>query len=134
MQLRKHAFTHTGVMPYACTHEGCNESFDRPSRLERHMIKHSGLARYFCEEGECKDKKTAFATWTLLNDHIKEAHRPDQYQCNICLRPFRQRKNWRSHLATHDPDRATLPCTHPGCEDRFVSVRSPLQIKKCLLC
>ena len=44
LQLRKHAYAHTGVKAYACTHPGCAYSFNTPNKLKRHALTHSGTA------------------------------------------------------------------------------------------
>jgi general transcription factor IIIA len=104
-QLKIHQFEHTGIKPFKyclkeihnllftdslnnrCPHEGCDKSFLQPSKLKAHSKTHAG---YTCSTLGCDQH---FATWSLLQDHRREAHkkgdiRLSSYDMNLCIAFF----------------------------------------------
>jgi insecticidal toxin complex protein TccC len=44
---------HTGVRPYACTHDGCEKAFSRSSDLAVHERSHTGEKPFKCDHDGC---------------------------------------------------------------------------------
>ncbi|CUM52529.1 uncharacterized protein AC631_05415 [Debaryomyces fabryi] len=124
--LKRHEITHT--KSFACTFEGCNESFykhqslrhhtlsvhekkltcskcnksfNRPYRLAQHNIKyHSDSPAYQCDHQGCFGN---FMTWSALQLHIKTEH--PKIKCPICGKGCVGKKGLRSHMNIHDEEK-----------------------------
>ncbi|KAI0030681.1 hypothetical protein K488DRAFT_53720 [Vararia minispora EC-137] len=100
-QLRVHiaeAHAPVGTKPYICTHEGCDKSFASNPKLKAHIKVHD-QSRYTCSHAPCNTSATTFATWTVLQSHIRTAHPPT---CTHCSRVFANSSRLRAHVKIHD--------------------------------
>ncbi|KAK6465277.1 strongly-conserved Zn-finger binding protein [Scheffersomyces coipomensis] len=123
--LKRHEITHT--KSFACTFEGCTESFykhqslrhhvtsfhekltcqicdkpfSRPYRLTQHNLKyHSESPAYQCDHSGCF---SSFKTWSALQFHIKTEH--PKLICAICGKGCVGKKGLKSHMLSHDDDK-----------------------------
>ncbi|KAJ3044883.1 Strongly-conserved Zn-finger binding protein (TFIIIA) [Rhizophlyctis rosea] len=118
-QLRRHMCTHTGKDPYLCEVEGCDKGFKTSQKLKQHQQSvHNTTSRYICGHPLCTFQ---FPKWTLLVSHARTAHPPT---CPTCNKTFTARSSLKSHMTTHDEQRAKVGCTWDGCEKEFLSEKA----------
>ncbi|KAJ3134130.1 Strongly-conserved Zn-finger binding protein (TFIIIA) [Geranomyces variabilis] len=115
--LRIHLCTHTGAKPHTCTQ--CPKSFPTAQKLKAHQHTHSAEPRHRCGHPECD--APPFAKWTLLQRHVKEAHRPT---CAVCHKTFSRRDTLKDHMKGHEEKKAVWVCESEGCEKQFASAKS----------
>lgn len=111
---------------YACSEEGCTESFDSKPALKRHRERVHGDIKYWC--GECglttsedgTQQRVGFTTELLLQAHLKKEHQT----CLFCEFKSSSRYELEQHVEMYHSgktvkDRKTHACTHPGCDKKF---------------
>ncbi|XP_055626271.1 zinc finger protein 62-like [Toxorhynchites rutilus septentrionalis] len=84
----------------------CAEKYDSFQQLQQHSLeKHQKRAYVFC----CDHK---FCTKPRLIDHIQFHLNPLQFQCDICLKPFRHSEALKYHKdKMHSGEEKTLQCS-----------------------
>ncbi|KAJ1963279.1 hypothetical protein GGI12_002151 [Dipsacomyces acuminosporus] len=120
-KLHLHVCGHTGENPYKCDADGCQASFKYPSQLKRHKKTHSTDCTYICAHGGCAER---FAKWSELQAHVKEAHKPEPHQCELCDATFKKRHALTLHLLRHDPNRPVHMCPYDGCGRFYLDLGS----------
>ncbi|KND02384.1 uncharacterized protein SPPG_02853 [Spizellomyces punctatus DAOM BR117] len=130
-QLRRHMCTHTGQKAFPCP--ACDKSFSTSQKLKQHLRLHSTNPRY-----QCTICNTTCPKWSLLQAHMKEAHKP---VCDICHKTFSRRDVLKNHMKIHAVDRELWACEWDGCGKVFTSakiraihVRSTHEKVKAFLC
>ncbi|KAJ3148047.1 Strongly-conserved Zn-finger binding protein (TFIIIA) [Geranomyces michiganensis] len=116
-QLRLHICTHTGSKPHACSL--CPKSFPTAQKLKAHQRTHSIEPHYRCGHLDCD--APSFAKWTLLQQHMKEAHKP---KCPQCHKTFSRRDTLKDHMQVHEEKRTVWVCEWEGCGKEFASAKS----------
>lgn len=144
--LQRHIVSvHLNQKPFPCTHtdeetaESCTQAFDTAAQLRKHQGRdHEGL-RFWCSEctsnnnnidsasaGHNNDppQSQGFATYSLLQSHIRTTHPPT---CIFCSQPCNSQRDLRQHIEVHHSestlsDRRTHLCDHPGCERGFTKL------------
>ncbi|XP_035706668.1 zinc finger protein 423 isoform X2 [Folsomia candida] len=109
--LNRHMLLHTGIKPFTC--DICNLKFTRKDHMFAHKVKHEKEHKIQC--AQCGG---GFATWQILQDHIKNVHssfkpatpgrpktvvhntNPDN-ACDVCGKTFLQRRYLRAHRKLH---------------------------------
>lgn len=133
--LLKHVMTvHFKKRPFPCqatldSGEACTAAFDTAGHLKAHERRVHGEARFMCIEctgsleleGLGDGKPYSFATYALLQSHMRSVHPPT---CPSCAHTCSSARDLRRHMEiSHGTvsvdDRRTYPCQHPGCERRF---------------
>ncbi|EFR02947.1 zinc finger protein 613 [Nannizzia gypsea CBS 118893] len=134
--LLKHVMTvHLGQRPFPCqvildSGKACTAAFDTAGHLKAHESRVHGEARFTCtecigntefEEGMGDGKQYNFATYALLQSHMRSVHPPT---CPSCAHTCSSAKELRRHMEiSHGTvsveDRRTYPCQHPGCDRSF---------------
>ncbi|KAF8940958.1 hypothetical protein BGZ58_003690 [Dissophora ornata] len=109
---------HEGRKPYPCTHEGCDKSFQTPSKLRKHQLVHSDALRYGCGYPGCE---TYYSKWSLLQKHAKACHK--SMACSVCGKMV-LRNNMNAHIKIHDSTRPVVPCTYDECTKVFSTERT----------
>lgn len=129
------ASAHLDVKPWRCGHmdedtgEQCSAAYFQESKLRYHMdTAHNGVKRFSCSicsaESSMEDAdeatETRFATYTALQEHIRDAHPP---KCEVCGRTFLSQPQLKAHIdvvhSTNYSERATFHCEEPGCNKAF---------------
>ncbi|EJU03438.1 hypothetical protein DACRYDRAFT_77042 [Dacryopinax primogenitus] len=134
-QLKAHAATHRGEMPFAC--DQCEDRFAKNAQLRRHVaVKHCppgtkvfrcihegctksfahsaklraherkhDTERYVCSHPSCSSLDR-FPTWTALRRHVQEAH-PPTCPYKMCRgKMFSRKDNLRAHMKMHEEGHA----------------------------
>lgn len=134
--LLKHVMTvHLKKRPFPCqatldSGKTCTAAFDTAGHLKAHERRVHGEARFTCtecignagnEEGTGEGKACNFATYALLQSHMRSVHPPTCPSCaHICSSAKALRRHMEiSHGTVSVEDRRTYPCQHPGCERSF---------------
>uniref|UniRef100_A0A8D8BL98 Transcription factor grauzone n=1 Tax=Culex pipiens TaxID=7175 RepID=A0A8D8BL98_CULPI len=95
-------------LKYHC--ERCDKSFSREIAYKRHMQDHedSDHGRIKCEE--CGKM---FKSRTVLYMHVRKKHVAPQFVCDICAKAFHQPAEFEKHKLEHeDPDKLRMQCQH----------------------
>ncbi|KAI9786074.1 MAG: Strongly-conserved Zn-finger binding protein (TFIIIA) [Peltula sp. TS41687] len=150
---RKHATlqrhitsVHLNQKPFPCTHadeetaEQCTRGFDTAAQLRKHQGREHGGLRFWCSECTTSDngdgssasanpsnespQGQGFATYSLLQAHIRTAHPPT---CIYCSQPCNSQRDLRQHIEIHHSestlsDRRTHLCDYAGCDRGFTKL------------
>ncbi|XP_030375474.1 RB-associated KRAB zinc finger protein [Scaptodrosophila lebanonensis] len=121
-RLVAHKRLHDGLVPYPCTHEGCERGFNRLHCLSEHLKEHAGTSCWYaCEQEGCT--KTYKHKPTLVM-HMRKSHKmgpePKKHVCEFCGKVFKSSAVLKDHCYTHK-DQSELPhaCEEPECLRRF---------------
>jgi general transcription factor IIIA len=114
-QLLKHTAAHSGQLPYVCTE--CPKSFPTPSKLKQHQLVHSGVQRYACGH----DCDARFDKWSLLQHHLKTAHR---LACKACDQTFKHYNAIYQHIRTAHSQLEHVACPFYGCTSVYTDIKN----------
>ncbi|XP_069806146.1 zinc finger protein 770 [Dendropsophus ebraccatus] len=81
--------------PYCC--DACCKQFETPSKLARHYLSHTGQKPF-----PCQDCGKTFRQLVHLERHMVTHMLP--FQCNICLRHFKNSQTFSKHQQLHQAD------------------------------
>ncbi|KAL1710673.1 hypothetical protein EV121DRAFT_192394 [Schizophyllum commune] len=102
---------------YACTYEGCDKAYSKPSRLEEHVRSHTGQRPFVC--ATCNK---SYLRETHLQahsrSHLPELARP--FECTVagCGKRLWTSQHLRVHLDWHYGAKP-FQCTEEGCDEAF---------------
>ncbi|XP_066930617.1 uncharacterized protein [Clytia hemisphaerica] len=101
--LTQHQHVHTGLRPYGCEHENCGRYFTDKTTLRRHMMTHSSEKPFVCKECD-KTFRTKSACRKHYLRHFKDGA---SYKCGVCEEMFKDEREYKMHLETHDEKQRT---------------------------
>lgn len=85
-------------LPFPCTHAGCSKRFPTNAKRMAHAARHADPARYVCTlPHKSSDSTVQFATWSELQAHHRDAHKPT-CPYSGCTKTFAEPRNLRLHL------------------------------------
>lgn len=143
-------------LPFPCTASTCQKRFATNSKRMAHVERrHNNVPGYVCVFDHSQDGTpngfAQFTTWSALQAHQRECHRPT---CEQCGKQFKESRNLRQHMQrihdratgiqsdqdgsmtfsgdtdlhndylTSDGNSASLPCPHDECSRSFHSHRA----------
>ncbi|KAI9804874.1 MAG: hypothetical protein M1825_001243 [Sarcosagium campestre] len=145
--LQRHVTSvHLNQKPFPCTHidpstmKQCVQAFDTAGRLRSHEGRVHGGLRFWCIE--CLPNTTTssttndinpdndvegvasgvgFSTYSLLQDHLRDAHPPTCAECSLSCSSQRELRGHieLAHSNVELPSRQTHACDEPGCGRAF---------------
>ncbi|TRM69208.1 hypothetical protein BD626DRAFT_553760 [Schizophyllum amplum] len=102
---------------YACTYEGCDKAYAKPSRLEEHTRSHTGQRPFVCPTcSKSYLRETHLQAHT--RSHLPESARPFQCTVSGCSKRLWTSQHLRVHVDWHNGARP-FQCTEEGCDDAF---------------
>uniref|UniRef100_W8C868 Zinc finger protein 879 n=1 Tax=Ceratitis capitata TaxID=7213 RepID=W8C868_CERCA len=121
-RLNAHKREHEGLLPYPCTHEGCEKSFNRWNALSRHLQQHEGRQfQYACEQQGC-DKVYKHKPTLVMHQrkHHKLGPELRSLICEICGKIFKTSTMLNDHRYIHkDTSERPYACDQVNCTRRF---------------
>ncbi|XP_074593565.1 transcription factor IIIA-like isoform X2 [Brevipalpus obovatus] len=112
---------------YQCSFKGCSAAFTKTFRLSRHLRTHTGERPFLCDIDGCEK---SFACRSYLNKHKKRPHtsigqtldgvkpkkKEKRYNCDQCIKEFKNKFLLKTHLATHTGEK---PFKCDQCDQAF---------------
>ncbi|XP_077290771.1 uncharacterized protein LOC143914430 [Arctopsyche grandis] len=111
--LRTHLLVHNNVLPFRCTHPGCEKEFPLNSRLKLHLKVHTNERNFICQycSHAARDKQQ-------LTVHIRYFHTKEKnFLCGTCGKGFVSPQARYYHAKRHENIR-NHHCPH--CDKSFV--------------
>ena len=102
-----------------CTYDGCDKTFNRPSRLKTHLRAHTDERPFVCKHDGC-DK--AYIDEKHLKQHIKSSHSSERpYPCERdgCGKTFLTGTRLRRHEKVHEGQNRFRCSGYPPCGQSF---------------
>lgn len=148
-QKLKSASSCSSLTVHACTYEGCDKFFSRPSRLNQHIRTHTGERPFVCPSENCsrsytrqqhlkrhietshQDKEVKELKCEIcgkmvsniysLRKHVLRFHESRKHECNECGQSFTKQQQLQRHTYIHTGIKPFL-CDYPGCEMRCMNL------------
>ncbi|KAF9460752.1 hypothetical protein BDZ94DRAFT_1222680 [Collybia nuda] len=102
---------------YKCTHNGCDKSYFKPSRLTEHERSHTGLRPFICERCN-KSYLRDTHLQAHSRSHLPVSDRPLACSREGCVKRFWTAQHLRIHEEWHNGSKL-LHCVKEGCEETF---------------